>query len=645
MNLNKLLFIFFLSVFLIQSAFAQVVLPRLIRDSMVLQRDTRLKVWGRASPGEKIDIRFNGKNAQAITDARGEWNTFLPAMKAGGPYTMQIKGKNTITLNDVLIGDVWLCAGQSNMVHQMALHNITYAADIQKANYPEIRQFWVTNKASLGGPEADFTGGSWKWANPENVADFSAVAYFFARNVYEKQRVPIGIINASVGGTRIEAWTSEEGLKEFPAITAEILKNKDTAYVNDINRRASLNQNVSRTNNDKGLIGRVKWYESHYVPKGWQRISVPGYWEDQGVRDLNGVVWYRKEVDLPASMTGVPARIFLGRIIDADVVYINGKQIGQTGYQYPQRRYAVNTGVLKPGKNIIVVRVQNNGGKGGFVPDKPYFLEANGGTINLTGYWEYKVGEVYLPLKRNGVTAISAQSQPTALFNAMIAPASNFAIKGVLWYQGESNSGNAIEYRKLLPALIKDYRSKFSNPTLPFLYVQLPNFGDANYLPTESSWPLLREAALKTLSVPNTGMAVTIDLGEWNDIHPDNKKDVGERLALAARALVYKEKSLVFSGPLYRSFEISGDKIILSFDHVGSGLIAIDDEELSQFAIAGADKKFVWAKAKIEGNKVVVWAEGVAEPKYVRYAWADNPVGANLYNAEKLPASPFRTDE
>ncbi len=645
MSRSKLPFIFFLCFFLIQPAFSQVILPRLIRDSMVLQRDVKLKIWGWASPNEKINIHFNGKAAQAIANTKGEWNTFLPAMKAGGPYIMQIKGKNTIKLNDVLIGDVWLCAGQSNMVHQMALHNITYATDIEKANYPEIRQFWIATKASLGGPEADFASGSWKWANPTNVRDFSAVAYFFARKIYEKQHVPIGIINASVGGTRIEAWTSEEGLKDFPAILAEVIKNKDTAYVNDINRKASLSQNQNRANNDKGLIGAVKWYESQYVPKGWQRISVPGYWEDQGIKDLNGVVWYRREVDIPTSMTGVPARIFLGRIVDADILYINGKQVGQTSYQYPQRRYTINADLLKPGKNIIVVRVQNSSGKGGFVPDKPYFLQANGETISLTGYWDYKVGEVYPIQTRPGVNAIVAQSQPTALFNAMIAPASNFAIKGALWYQGESNSGNAVEYRKLLPALIKDYRAKFANPALPFLYVQLPNFGDVNYLPSEGSWPLLREAALKTLSVPNTGMAVTIDLGEWNDIHPDNKKDVGERLALAARALAYKEKGLVFSGPIYRSSEISGNKIILSFDHVGNGLIAIDNEELSQFAIAGADKKFVWAKAKIDGDKVVVWAEGVAEPKYVRYAWADNPFGANLYNAEKLPASPFRTDE
>lgn len=645
MNRSKLLFFLCLNLFFFQNSFSQVTLPQLIRDSMVLQRDTKLKIWGWASPGEKVDVRFNGKSASATTAADGRWSVILPAMKAGGPYTMHIKAKNTIELHDVLIGDVWLCAGQSNMVHQMSLHNITYASDIAKANYPEIRQFWVPVKASLTETEKNYKSGNWKWANPDDVGDFSAVAYFFARQIYEKYRVPIGIINASVGGTPIEAWTSEEALRAFPEIAATISRNKDTAYVNDVNRKAKAGQEVDFKISDEGLNGEIKWYDATYMPKDWERISVPGYWEDQGVRDLNGVVWYRKEIDVPQSMTGVPAKIFLGRIVDADVLYVNGKQIGQTGYQYPQRRYSMQPDVLVPGRNTLVVRVQNTHGKGGFVPDKPYYLEANGQSIELTGYWDYKVGEVYPPTKRNRVEMISVQNQPTSLFNSMIAPATNYAIRGVLWYQGESNSGNARQYGELLPALIEDYRKSFSQPSLPFLYVQLPNFGDANYLPTEDTWPILREAALNTLTVPNTGMAVTIDLGEWNDIHPDNKKDVGDRLALAARKLVYKEKNLIFSGPLLRSSKIQNDRIILEFDHAGTGLISNDGEELSHFSIAANDKKFVWAKTRIEGDKVIVWSEDITEPKYVRYAWSDNPAGANLYNSEGLPASPFRTDK
>jgi sialate O-acetylesterase len=623
---------------------SQITLPRLVRDSMILQRDIKLKIWGWASKGEEVKIRFNGKSAKTKTGANGKWIASLPAMKAGGPYTMEISGKNKITLKDVLIGDVWFCSGQSNMVHQMSLHNITYAKDIAEANYPQIRHFWIPTLTSLQGPKEDLPTGYWKWANPQDVAQFSAVAYFFARKIYDKYHVPIGLINASVGGTPIEAWTSEEGLKDFASILTTIQKNKDTAYVNSTNRTAFANR-TTRKEDDKGLTSAVKWYDVKYVPKGWQNINIPGYWEDQGAKDLNGVVWYRKEIDIPQSMTGVPAKVFLGRIVDADVLYINGVQVGNTTYQYPQRRYSLPSGTLKRGKNIFVVRVTNTFGKGGFVPDKPYYIEAGGQTLDLKGYWQYKVGEAYAPVRGGFGGGISAQNSPAALYNAMVAPTINYGIKGILWYQGESNERNASEYKNLLPALINDWRNKWGEGNIPFLYVQLPNFMDAQYLPSESNWAVLREAALKTLSVPNTAMAVTIELGEWNDIHPDNKKDVGERLALGAEKIAYGEKNIVSSGPLYQSSKIEGNKIILSFTNTGSGLISIDDEELNQFAIAGADKKFVWAKAKIEGDKVVVWNDDITQPMYVRYAWADNPFGANLYNKEGLPASPFRTDE
>jgi sialate O-acetylesterase len=644
-RIKKSFSFWFLSFLSFGPAFAQIKLPRLIADSMVLQRNTPLKIWGWASPGEKVRVRLNGKQAAAVTGTDGKWLVRLPAMKAGGPYTMDLQGSNTITLKDIWIGDVWFCSGQSNMVHQMRLHNVTYAADIAQANYPQIRHFWIPTATSLTGPQPDLPQSSWKWANPKDVNEFSAVAYFFARQIHEKYHVPIGLINASVGGTPIEAWTSEEGIKEFPAMLATLGKNKDTAYVNQTNRAAAAGFRP-RPEQDKGMMGAVKWYDTTYVPKGWQTIAVPGYWEDQGVRDLNGVVWYRREIDIPAAMTGVPATVFLGRIVDADVLYINGRQVGRTTYQYPQRRYALPAGVLKPGKNLLLVRVTNTMGKGGFVPDKPYYIQAGGQTLDLKGYWQYKVGEAYAPVS-GGVfgNTIVAQNQPAGLFNAMVAPVVNYAIKGFLWYQGESNAGNPAEYRKQLPALIRNWRGLWQQGELPFLYVQLPIFMDASYLPSESNWALMREAALKTLSVPNTGMAVTIELGEWNDIHPDNKKDVGERLALAARKLAYGEKDLVASGPLYESATTEGNRIRVRFRHTGTGLVASDGEPLAQFAIAGADKKFVWANATIDGDAVVVWSEQVPEPKYVRYAWADNPFGANLYNKEKLPASPFRTDE
>jgi len=528
----------------------------------------------------------------------------------------------------------------------MNIHDLTYAKDISEANYPEIRQFWIPTLTSLQGPKDDFPAGNWVPAIGDQVRPFSAVAFFFARDLYEKYHVPIGIINSSVGGTPIEAWTSEEGLKDFSAIQTTIQKNKDTAYVNGLARSAmAANANRSMQVLDKGMMEPVKWYDNAYVPKGWRPINIPGYWEDQGIKDLNGVVWYRKEINIPALMTGKPAKVFLGRIVDADALYINGKQVGLTAYQYPQRRYPVAADVLKAGKNIFVIRVTNTAGKGGFVPDKPYCVFADNDTVDLRGTWQYKVGEVFQPRAGGpGAFPINAQNQPTALYNAMVAPAINYTIKGFLWYQGEANAGRAEEYAKLQPAQIIDWRNKWNQGELPFLYVQLPGFMDYNYLPSESGWATLRESQLKSLSVPNTAMAVAIDAGEWNDIHPDNKKIVGDRLALAAEKMVYGE-NVVASGPIYQSYVTDGNKIVISFSNVGSGLTTNDGEELSEFAIAGADKKFIWAKAKIEGDKVIVWNDSISDPKYVRYAWADNPVNPNLFNKEGFPASPFRTEK
>lgn len=629
------------------SGSAQVKLPRMVSDSMVLQRDVPLTIWGWASAREKVTITFNNKKYRTRADNKGNWMVKMDPIKQGGPFTMKIDASNHLLLKDILVGDVWFCSGQSNMVHQLNIHDVTYADEIANANYPEIRQFLIPTLTSLEGPQEELPSGSWRPAVKEELRPFSAVAYFMAKQLYQKYQVPIGIINASVGGTPIEAWISEEGFKSFPAILNTIAKNKDTAYLNGLTRRAlpGGNNGPRSLPEDKGITGAKPWYALDYIPKGWRNIAIPGYWEDQGIKNLDGVVWYRKEIDVPASMTGKPARVFLGRIVDADVLYINGKQVGNTTYQYPQRRYSVPANMLVPGKNVFVIKVTNSSGKGGFVPDKPYYLFSGEDTIDLKGYWQYKVGLVYDRRGGGGFGGggINAQNQPAALYNAMVAPVINYAIKGLVWYQGESNAGRPQEYEGFQKALIADWRSKWQQGNIPFLYVQLPNFMEVNYLPEESNWAQLREAQLKVLSVPNTAMVVAIDVGEWNDIHPDNKKDVGERLALAAKKIAYGE-DLVASGPIYESASIQGDKIVVSFRYTGSGLITNDGEALSNFAIAGADKKFVWANAKIEGDKVIVWSDEVKAPQYVRYAWADNPDNPNLYNREGLPASPFRTD-
>jgi sialate O-acetylesterase len=635
------------SILITLGANAQVRLPQLVSDGMVLQRDAKINLWGWASPGEKLSVKFNGKTVRSTAGTDGKWATTLPAQKAGGPYTMQIDASNHIILKDILIGDVWFCSGQSNMVVNMERVKEKYPQDIASANYPQIRNFFIPTVSDVKGLHDDLPASHWVAASPQDVLTFGAASYFFARQLHLNYHIPIGIINSSVGGTPIQAWISESGIQSLPQYASRVAQFKDTTYLNNL-LHPVMPASTGKPNTpkpDKGMTGPIRWFDTTYVAKDWHHYWLPGYWADQGIRGLNGVVWFRKEIMVPASMAGKPAKLYMGRIVDADEAYVNGVLVGNTTYQYPPRRYTVPTGVLKPGKNLIVMRVTNTGGKGGFVPDKNYYLTNGTENIDLRGDWTYQVGQVFVPFGNFNYNTFSAQNEPTGLYNTMVAPVINYNIKGVAWYQGESNTGKAQEYAPLLKALIADWRTKWHQPDLPFVYAQLPNFGETQYSPTESQWAELRESQLMALSVPHTGMSVNIDAGEWNDIHPLNKKDVGERLALAARSVAYHDAKVVPMGPIFQSATVDGNRIIIIFNNTGSGLISKGSDELNYFAIAGADKKFVWAKATIKDNKVIVSSDDVAKPMYVRYAWADNPEGANLYNKEGLPASPFRTDK
>jgi len=519
-----------------------------------------------------------------------------------------------------------------------------YEDIINNSENTNIRCFSVPQKYNFKNPEADFNLGEWKMANPTNVLKFSAVAYFFAKELYDNYKVPVGLINASLGGSPIEAWMSEDALKKFPDFYTEALKFRNDDLIKQIEK--SDNERIGAwyaelVKKDAGYKNPTNhWSNFELDTADWGIMNIPGYWANTELGAVNGVVWFRKEIQLTSDMAGKQARLNLGRIVDADSVFINGNFIGTTSYQYPPRWYTVPANVLKEGNNTIVVRVISNSGKGGFVLDKPYTLTVGNTTIDLKGVWHYKLGARMPPL--GSQTFI--RWKPMGLYNAMIAPLRNYNIKGVIWYQGESNTGNPAEYAQLFPAMILDWRMQFKQGVFPFLFVQLPNFMEPNPNPAPSSWAVLRESQLKTLSVPKTGMAVAIDLGEWNDVHPLNKLDVGKRLVLAAQYVAYHDKKVVYSGPVYKSMKIVGSKIELTFDHIGSGLIVKNGQHLHYFSIAGADKKFVWAKAEIKGNKVIVWSDEVTNPVAVRYAWADNPENANLYNRENLPASPFRTD-
>jgi sialate O-acetylesterase len=370
-------------------------------------------------------------------------------------------------------------------------------------------------------------------------------------------------------------------------------------------------------------------------------MHVPGYWADTKAGPVNGVVWFRRKINIPASVVGTHAILKLGRIADADSVFINGRFVGSTGSQYSERTYKIPADLLKEGENTIVVRVINYIRHGGFVPGKQYDILANNDTVNLEGEWKYRVGAAVEPLEDRLFTG----KIPTGLFNSMIAPMLNYSIKGVLWYQGESNTSRAFEHYDLFKLLIKDWRYNWHQGNFPFLYVQLPNFVEVNVETTKYDWAYFRESQLKALSIPHTGMAVSIDIGDGNDIHPVNKKDLGYRLALAAQKTAYGEKGIVYSGPIYESMKISNNKVILAFTNEGKGLTSKNNEELKCFEICGVDNEYFPAKAKIVKDKIIVWNDDVINPVAVRYAWANNPLRPNLYNKEGLPASPFRTSE
>lgn len=622
----------------------QVRLPRLISDGMVLQRDTELKIWGWAAPGETVTVEFAGDSYETRADGSGNWLITLPPMQAGGSHTMIITASNTITLSDILVGDVWLCSGQSNMELPVRRVRPLYEAEIAASENKFIRSFIVPRVYSFKTSLDDLSAGRWVAANPETVLDFSATAWFFAVHLYNTYGVPVGLLTSAFGGSPAEAWISEESLKEFPGFFSELQKCKSDSLMSaiaaaDQKRTQDWYSQLMRADEAYKTPG-VKWHDPALTTDDWKTTIIPGHWSATELKGLNGVVWFRKEIIVPASAAGQPGSINLGRIVDADSAFLNGTFIGTVSYQYPPRRYSIPAGVLKEGSNILTVRLISNIGDGGFVPGKPYDLSAGDFQTSLEGEWKYKVGAVMPPLR--GQTFFGYK--PAGLYNGMLAPLLYYRIRGILWYQGESNAGRPDEYRSLLPALIKDWRKNLGQGDLPFLVVQLPNFMEAKDEPSESGWAMFREAQTEALKLPATGMAVTIDVGEWNDIHPLNKKDVGTRLALVARKVAYGDNEVVCSGPTYKSMTAKGRKIIVAFDNIGSGLVVKGGGKLKQFSIAGADMNFVWAKARIRGDKVIVKGRKIRHPVAVRYAWADNPEGANLYNREGLPAAPFRTD-
>jgi len=643
MKALKIYFILFVALIVTTTAFCQVRLPKLISSGMVLQRDAKVKIWGWSAPNEKIAINFINKDHKIKANDKGEWELQLQSLKPGGPYIMKISASNTIEINDVLIGDVWLCSGQSNMAMTVGQVKDLYENEIASCDNKFIRNFEVPREYEFNVQRTDLSGGSWSAANPTTVIKFSAAGYFFAKELYAKYKIPIGLINSSYGGTPIHAWLSEEALKPFPASYNEIEALKNPEFVKsienkDIELEKSWNGNLLK--NDLGVTTKGNWQSNATSTSDWQEAKIPGMYNGTPLEKVNGVVWYKKEIEVSKKVALSETILKLGTMMGADSTYVNGIFVGSTKDQWSLRKYGVSANTFVEGKNTITIRLVKKRGNGGFVEGLKYELVGSEETIDLSGIWKFKTGAKLEALPN----AVNLRWKPTSLHNSMIQPLKNYAVKGALWYQGEGNTGKPKEYAQLLPALIGELRTVFNNPNMPFLYVQLPNYLKPTDLPSESNWALLRESQLKTLAVPYTGMATTIDVGQWNDIHPHQKKEVGNRLALLAQNLVYGDSKVVCYGPKYESMQIENNKIVLSFSTFGSAMKFTGEGTHTNFAIAGEDKKFVWAEAKIENGKITVWSAAIPNPVAVRYAWSDNPEGEKLYNSESIPASPFRTD-
>ena len=524
-------------------------LPSLINDGMVLQQNEEIKIWGWTLPQEEVKVIFKEEEYLTAANTEGEWSLFLPAQKAGGPFEMKIiAAAEEITVSDILIGEVWLCSGQSNMELPMQRVKDRYAEEIAAAGNDQIREFKLPITYNFKDENKDIKEASWKKVSQNTISDFSALAYFFAKKLNKKYEVPVGILNASVGGSPVEAWMSRKSLAEYP----EYLKvAAEFAQPEKIKEAEAHNLEVNKEwaklvyENDRGLNNKPPYFDPDYNDSDWQTVRIPTKFDRLNFANKNGVVWFRKEIELIKAEAENEARLWLGRIVDADTAYVNGKRVGAVTYKYPPRKYKLKKGVLKAGKNLIAVRVVVNDGQGEFVADKPYKLFIGENEIDLKGEWKYKIAAV---IEEDKKEEIFIQWQPTGLFNAMIAPLLNYKIKGVCWYQGESNTGREEEYKDLFKKMIRLWRKRFNQEELPFIYAQLPNFEPPEENEREI-WAAFRNAQRDALKLENTAMTVNLDLGEWNDLHPLNKKDVAHRFYLAARKTgLWRRCGLQWSG-------------------------------------------------------------------------------------------------
>lgn len=634
-NIRTLFFL--LTIFFASEAYAEVELPNIFTDNMILQRNTEIPIWGNADPKEKINIQFKNNKYSTIADTKGYWSINLAPSKEGGPFTIIINDK---TINNVLVGDVWLCSGQSNIDLPITRVEDLYKELTDTLQKKKIRLLKVPNATNIHSKSEDIGEANWRELSPENVSDFSAFSYFLAYDLYEKTGIPQGVIASSWGGTPIQSWIGEEYVNNYPNYRSELLLMKDDVYVENINRASHIANNKWNSllyKLDKGV--HEKWYSETLDESDWKEVSQNNNreWTQTAYGPFNGSYWFRQTINIDENYAGKVALLRLGCLVDSDSTYVNGVLVGTTGYQYPPRKYKIPKDLLKKGDNIITIRLIG-GSNAEFVKDKPYkVVFSDKSEIQLSEKWKFKYG-AHLP-SRN-IQGIGMQNGPTACFNAMIYPLRNYPISGVLWYQGESNTSRPREYQPLLENLMENWRLIWKNETMPFFIVQLPNFMAPIHTPSESGWVTLRESQRKaTVNDGNAELVVGLGLGEWNDIHPLNKKDLAERASLEIRYKTYKQDVIVT--PRLVKGEIANDVVTLSFsdDIYGDETGEVFDVEISEDG-----RKYHNAKATIKNNKLYVSNSNVNHPVSVRYAWRNSPPKANLTGKNNLPLPTFQWD-
>ena len=654
---------------------AELQLPSVLASHMVVQQGVPVPVWGQAEPGQNVTVRFAGQSRSARADTNGLWRVTLKPVKApkeqSGQDMVVEAGGQSLRLTDILIGEVWLCSGQSNM-EQPVLAAANGREEVRKAVYPQIRLFRV-GRVGAAHPQCTVPG-AWQVCCPESADDFTAVGYFFGRKIHTELGLPVGLIDAAWGGSIAETWIPRETLaatpkfdgliqnldKQAAAYTPQEAEKRQARYPQELaaqQRKADEFWSILATND---LGATEHWEAPAFNDGGWATLDEPGVWENAGVpamASFDGLVWFRREVEIPADWAGKDLILGLTPLDDSDTTWFNGVQVGRTTMNWTEpRRYEVPGALVKAGKAVIAVQVFDSAFAGGFAGSARQMRlmrkdAPDGPLLALAGPWRYRVsdGVRQWPAAPGGPRVPTApgavMNAPAALYNGMLAPLIPFALRGAIWYQGESNRPNAADYPELLTLLIQTWRQRWGLGEFPFGIVQLPNFG--NPTPDQpfpkSDWAAIQEAQLKVArTVPGTGLAVTLDIGEARNIHPWNKQEVGARLARWALAQVYGRGG-EYCGPLFKSASVKGHEVALAFDHVGSGLATRNGQPPAGFAVAGKDGKYVWATARIDGNTVRVSAAGVVEPAAVAYAWGDDPEQANLMNREGLPASPFRT--